>query len=326
MSTAIAIYAQRREELKKAIEKNRELLTILPPRKQEEFKKNFVELANNDYLLNNTNINLVVKLAIDLTKIGLDINPFKKEVYIVPFETKINNQKMMVPQAIIPMKGIQEIYIQANFLLKVFKVWDIGDGIVKSEADMSYKELSLIDETDKKFRDSYFIGFDVRLIDLKDNLPEQRQFVSYKYTKSVVKNMKVPEEFYLEGLVHKAVRKASRYFVIPKERMKDIVDETETANETLINEKEIEPLPNKTAKPSDPLLLQKQKQEDMPKAKEVIKEKEAITVDSFRELYKRLSAEKKGEFLGFTEGVDLNSLSKEALESFYEEVKEHVGA
>jgi len=53
---------------------------------------------------------------------------------------------------------------------------------------------------------------------------------------------------------------------------------------------------------------------------------EKITVDSFKELYKSLPKEKKSEFLGYTQGVDLEALNEEELSNFYNEVKAYVGA
>ena len=324
--SGLQVYKERKQELSKVLEAHKSLLQDLSPRLQDKFKSNFLELVHNDYLLNNVDKRLILKLAIDLTKIGLDINPFAKEVYIVPFKTKINNQTIMIPQAIIPEKGIAEIYLKANFLLKVYKIWDLGD-VVKSEKEMNYKELSLTDETDIKFVEKNFIGWDVVLIDLLGKLPEQKEFVSYKYAKAATKNMDVPEEFYLEGLVHKAIRRASKRFRVPKERFKDLVEQVEYANEVLINK-----IPNNKIKQQsntktiDPLELACPKQEEDIKAAEVIKEPEKITVDSFREFYKGLNKEQKTSYLAYTQGVDLSKLSEQELQEFYKEVKEHVGA
>ena len=325
--SGLQVYKEKKIELLKVLEAHKSLLEDLPPKLQDKFKSNFLELVHNDYLLNNVDKRLILKLAIDLTKIGLNINPFAKEVYIVPFKTKINNQTIMFPQAIIPEKGIAEIYLRADFLLKIYKVWDLGD-VVKSEKEMSYKELSLIDETNIKFVEKNFIGWDVVLIDLLGKLPEQKEFVSYKYAKAATKNMEVPEEFYLEGLVHKAVRKASKRFRVPKERFKDVVEQVEYANEVLIDE-----IPNNQNKQQssstqaiDPLELAKPKQEEDIKAAEVVKEPEKVKIDDFRNLYKGLNKEQKTAYLAYTQGVDLSKLSEQELQNFYKEVKEHVGA
>ena len=323
--SGLQVYKERKQELLKVLEAHKSLLQDLSPKLQDKFKSNFLELVHNDYLLNNVDKRLILKLAIDLTKIGLDINPFAKEVYIVPFKTKINNQTIMIPQAIIPEKGIAEIYLRANFLLKVYRVWDLGD-VVKSEKEMNYKELSLIDETDIEFVEKNFIGWDVVLIDLLEKLPEQKEFVSYKYAKAATKNMDVPKEFYLEGLVHKAIRRASKRFRVPKERFKDLVEQVEYANEVLIDgipNNQIKQQANQTT--VDPLELAGPKQEEV-KAAEVVKEPEKITVDTFREFYKSLNKEQKTDYLAYMQGVDLSKLSEQELQEFYKEVKEHVGA
>jgi len=325
--SALQIYAQRKKELVEVLNRYADLLQDLTPRQQDEFKKNFLELVNNEYLLEKVDKRFILKLAIDLTKTGLNINPFNKEVYIVPFETKVANQKLMLPQAIIPEKGIAEIYLRANFLLKVYKVWDLGD-VIKSEKEMNYKELSLVDETDKVFVEKYFIGWDIELIDLLGELPTQKEFVSYKYAKAATKNMKVPDEFLLEGLIHKAIRRAAKRFRVPKNRFNDMLEKVEIANEKFlsgieINEKTVNDYKAET-KQIDPLELAGPKQEEDIKAAEVVKDK--VTINDFRNLYKSLNKEQKATYMAYMQGVELEKLSEEELQNFYKEVKVHVGA
>ena len=92
-----------------------------------------------------------------------------------------------------------------------------------------------------------------------------------------------------------------------------------------VAEASIEPMaaPQETI---DPLELAAPETGEEIAAAEVVNEPVKVTVDTFRELYKSLPKEKKAEFMGYTQGVDLQSLEPEELASFYEEVKKNVGA
>lgn len=216
---ALTVANQYKAQLQEALKVNEQFLAPLDDKKKKEFVDNFLELSTQKYLLDNVDTTMLIKLAIDLTKIGLDINPFKKEVYIIPFETKIAGINVKVPTPIIPLPGWKKYFAKMGFLLDVQKVWKLDDNTAKLEKDMSYIELAQIDETDPKYRDEHFLGWEFTLIDLKKELPDQKVFVSRKYAKAAEKNSQTPKEFKLEGEVHKAIRKANKNFVIPPERM-----------------------------------------------------------------------------------------------------------
>ena len=228
-----------KKELEITLKDNKELLVNLPENKQQLFKDNFLELYTNKFLMEGIkDKKLILKLAIDLTKQGIDINPHSKQVSIVPYAIG-KNSNYKVPQAIIHLKGKQEEYFQSGFLLKVIKVWKLDNGEVKREDEMSYLELSQIKETDEKFRQEHFVGWVVVLEDLKKELPKQEKFVSYGYAKSVSKNKQVPTENELEGLIHSAVRHAERYFVIPQARKSKFLEALENANMKILEEENI---------------------------------------------------------------------------------------
>jgi len=236
MSNQVINYEHYQKELEEVLQNNQSMLLTLPIEQQKKFQENFLELYVNDYLLKTIqDKKLILKLAIDLTKQGIDINPFKKQVSIVPYAVK-SGSNYKVPQAIIHLKGKQEEYFQSGFLLKVIKVWKIDNNNVKREDEMSYLELAQIKETDKKFREEHFVGWVVILEDLKKELPTQEKFVPYEYAKSVSKNKQVPDANELEGLVHSAVRHAEKYFVIPESRKSKFIEAVEIANMKILEE------------------------------------------------------------------------------------------
>ncbi len=121
--TNLQILDDRREELKKSLVTYKQFLDTIPATKQESFKNNFLELATQDYLLSIVDTKELIRFATKVTKIGLDISPSAGECYIIPFETKINNQKVMMPQAVVPLNGNQQLAFQKDFMLTVENVY-----------------------------------------------------------------------------------------------------------------------------------------------------------------------------------------------------------
>jgi len=216
---ALTVVSQYKSQLQEAIKANERFLSPLQPQVKDKFIQNFLELSTQKYLLDNVDTTMLIKLAIDLTRAGLDINPFKKEVYIIPYETKIAGIKVKVPTYVIPKEGHKKQFAMMGFLLDIQKVWKLNDGTAKPEKDMDYLELAQIDETDPDYRDKHFIGWEFTLVDLKKELPDQKVFVNRKYAQAATKNSQVPKEFELEAEEHKALRKARKSFVIPPNRM-----------------------------------------------------------------------------------------------------------
>jgi recombinational DNA repair protein RecT len=86
--TNLQIVEDKREELKLAIQRNNTVINTLAAGQQDRFRKNFLEFASQDYLLNTINTKEIIRFAVNITKLGLDIAPSSNEVYIIPFDTK----------------------------------------------------------------------------------------------------------------------------------------------------------------------------------------------------------------------------------------------
>ena len=203
-------------------------------KKLNEFRANLSELAYNNYLMSEVAPRHILKMAIDLTTMGLNINPRMNQVSIVPFNVKGVSGK--VPSEIIHLKGHQEILYNGGFFLTVDNIWEI-DGKEYKESEMSFSQLAQIKDTDKKYREKHFIGFWVEVEDLRGELPKQSRFVSFGYTKEATKNMSTPDEFLIEGLIHKAVRKALKGMVIPQSRVY-YIDKMEVQDAEIVESEE----------------------------------------------------------------------------------------
>jgi len=222
----LTVLENRKIELHNVLTENKGLVNTLSDKDKSSFSQNFIELANNDYLMKTViEKKLILRLALDLTKQGLDVHPSKKHCYIVPFNTEINGQNVMLPQVIIPLKGHQQKALKSGFMLRAYQVWKLEDGSIKSEKEMDFEEKIQIDETSEDDRNNKFFGWNIELLDLTNTLPLQVKFVSYKYSLKATKNMNTPKDFILSGLVHKAVRRAVSEFAIPSDRDFDIAIE-----------------------------------------------------------------------------------------------------
>ena len=175
------ILDDKRKELGDGLVKYKQYLDVIPAAKQEQFKNNFLELATQDYLLSIVDTKELVRFATIITKTGLDISPSSKEVYIIPFDTKVNSQKVMLPQAIIPLNGMQQLAYQKGFFLLLDAVWKFDDGSCESESKLTRLQQASLRTADAKWVESHFIGFDVVLTDLKNELPTQVKFVDLNY-------------------------------------------------------------------------------------------------------------------------------------------------
>lgn len=234
MATALQILEQKRQELIKGLEDNKDLILTLPADKQKEFRENFLEFATQDYLVSKISVKEIIRFSVNICKLGLNINPAFKEVYIVPFNTKVKDetgkdQHIMLPQAIIPLNGIQEMSYKKNFFLKLYEVYKLGEEVV-SEKEMTRAHQMLLKTSDAKWVDENFVGFDVVLTDLINELPEQTKFIEASYLKAVTKTMQ-DERFKVQSWRHKAVRRAFGDFFIPRSREVDIFDKVEHIND-----------------------------------------------------------------------------------------------
>ena len=258
-------------------------------KKIEQFMTNITELATNDYLLNEVNKRQIIKLAIDLSAQGFNINPRYKQLSIVPFAE--NGMKDKIPSPIIHLKGWQEVLFNGGFMLTVDNIWKIN-GAEKRESEMTFEELSKIDETDEIFRKEHFLGFYVILEDLRKEIPIQKKYVSFSYTLKAVKNMQVPKEFLLNGLIHKAVRKALSTMVVPQSRV--FLLEEDYSNLPVEADKS---QPKEQPKTNDPmeLLKQQEQKQDEPIDTEATDKgyTEEELVQRLRSAYKQVGKEDK---------------------------------
>ena len=228
--TQLQIVDDKRKSLSTGLEKYKQFLNIIPASKQEDFKKNFLELATQDYLLNIIDVKEIIRFAANVTKIGLNIAPSSNEVYIVPFDTKINGQKVMLPQAIIPYNGMQQLAYQSGFMLTVDPVYKFSDIEYAAARELTRIQQSKLNTADPEWLNSHFIGYDVVLKDLNGNLGEQTYFVDVSYVKAATKTNKDPR-WSLSTWTHKAVRKAYKQFLVPSNRAMEQFEKIEHLND-----------------------------------------------------------------------------------------------
>lgn len=235
MSTQLTILEQNKQHLQQTLQVSSQMLQALNQKKQEEFRNNFLELASNDYLLGAIEPKELMRFCIGVTKLGLNINPAYKEVYVVPFNTKVRNSHIKLPQAIIPLSGMQEMAYQAGFYLRLYEVYSFGEEIV-SEKGMDRKYQRQLNTSNPQWVDSHFVGFDVELIDTKGEIPEQYKFVEVAYLTDVTKTLK-DQKFKVQTWRHKAVRRAFGDFFIPRGRKLDVLEKLDHINnEVLAND------------------------------------------------------------------------------------------
>jgi len=228
--TQLQILEDKRAELTKAITANNAVIQTLESEQQDRFRKNFVEFASQEYLLNTIEVREIIRFAVNVTKIGLDIAPSSNEVYIIPFDTKINNQKVMLPQAIIPFNGMQQLAYQSGFMLTVDPVYKFSETECASSRELTRVQQSKLNTADPKWLDTHFIGYDVVLKDLKGELGEQVYFVDSSYVKAATKTNKDPR-WSLSTWTHKAVRKAYKQFLVPRDRALEQFEKLEKLND-----------------------------------------------------------------------------------------------
>ena len=229
----MALLENKRKELIQGLANSKEYVDLIPVDKQESFKNNFLELATQDYLLSIVDVKELVRFTAYITKVGLDIAPSSKEVYIIPFDTKVNTQKVMLPQAIIPLNGMQQLAYQKGFFLILEAVYKFDDGSSESESKLSRAQQAMLQTANPKWIESHFIGFDCILTDLKKELPTQVKFVDLNYIKAATKTIK-DERWKLQTWRHKAVRRAMGDFMIPKDRKIDAFESIEHLNDSVL--------------------------------------------------------------------------------------------
>lgn len=230
----VSIVEQGRNQLAQALLQNSDLVQTLPVEQQDKFKQNFLDMATQDYLIQTIDPREIIRFTISLTRAGLSINPADKEVYVVPFNTEVRKQKVMLPQAIIPLNGIQEQAFQKGFFLRLYAVYKLGDEYA-SESNMTRQQQSMLNTTNPQWVNENFVGYDVVLVDLQKEIPDQTKFVEILYMKEVTKTIK-DIRFQLQTWRHKAVRRAFGDFFMPKGRKIEIFDAIENINDNVLKD------------------------------------------------------------------------------------------
>lgn len=238
--TNLQILDDRRDQLANGLVIHKQFLEVIPVNKQEQFKRNFLELCTQDYLLSIIDTKELIRFATNVSKTGLDIAPSSKEVYIIPFDTTINKQKVMLPQAIIPLNGMQQLCYQKGFFLQLDAVWKFDNGTCEAESKLSRLQQSQLQTANAKWVDTHFIGFEVVLKDMKNEIPTQTKFVDLNYVKEATKTIK-DERWKLQTWRHKAVRRAYGDFLIPRNRKIEAFEEIEHLNDSVLGEAEVLP-------------------------------------------------------------------------------------
>lgn len=231
--TELQILDSRRDELAQGLVTYKQFLEVIPVNKQDQFKRNFLELCTQDYLLSIIDTKELIRFATNVSKTGLDIAPSSKEVYIIPFDTLVNKVKTMLPQAIIPLNGMQQLCYQKGFFLQVDAVWKFDDNSCESESKLTRLQQAQLQTANAQWVETHFIGFDVVLKDLKEELPTQTKFVDLNYVKEATKTIK-DDRWKLQTWRHKAVRRAYGDFMIPRDRKIEAFEEVEALNDAVL--------------------------------------------------------------------------------------------
>jgi len=202
--------------------KDKNALARLDAEKVEEFKTNFIELWNNKYLIQNADASELLNFCIQISNIGLSVNPWHKEVYILPFNVYKKNQdgsKTKVStrlEAVYAKDGVRQMAYDNGFQIFCDTVWNIN-GKGKSINDLDFIDKSKVDFTNTKYVNENFLGFNFTLVDVIGNLQKQEYFVTFDYLKKVTKKLE-SEDHKIANYSHKAFRKAYNEFFIPKSR------------------------------------------------------------------------------------------------------------
>lgn len=229
---ALVKIEENKRKLVTALESNHKLLLDRLPddSQQQAFKENFLELAENDYLIKEVEPKHILTFALNVSKLGININPIYKEAYILPFNVK---NKGMMPTLVMPKNGIRQIAYDAGFFLEIDRVYNI-DGKIIPQSEMSREQLSSLKTTDGAWVDKHFDGFNITLTDLIESekkLPVQTAYVGAEYVKKVTKQLQ-SQDYKIQTWEHKACRRAFEEFFIPRDRRSNVLMEVDKLNDS----------------------------------------------------------------------------------------------
>lgn len=217
MGTALTKVEQSRQSLSVALTDNIDYVrSVIPLDKEEEFKTNFMELAQNSYLMDGIPPKEVLITALNATKMGLNVNPIYKEMYVLPFSVK---GKGMVASIVTTFNGNAQMAYDKGFFLSSDPVF-LMTGKAKRKSEIPIEQLITIKTTDADWVKENTLGWYVGLKDISNSeipLPYQEVFVEFSYAMHVAKELQSPDHL-LQTLLHKVVRRAITEMIIPRGR------------------------------------------------------------------------------------------------------------
>ena len=315
--SALTVIEKHRQTLSTVLNQNRDYVhSVIPIDKEDEFKNNFLELAQNGYLMDKIPAKEVLITALNATKLGLNVNPIYKELYVLPFNVK---GRGMVASIVIPKQGHAQIAFDSGFFLDISLVFNMG-GKVVSEKEMTREQKASIDTTNPTWVDEHLLGWDISLEDISGNdikVPTQTKFIEVAYAREVTKELQSPQ-YKIQTWTHKAVRRAMGDMFIPKQRknmMLEYVEAFNIQNDTGAPEAKAEPETSKTTTTVD---LKTTKLEP-----EVIEaEVEEITTKTIMGYYQTADKDKQAEIAKImATKSDWRDYNAEDLALLYEEIK-----
>jgi len=253
MNTALTKTEQNRKQLATVLQQNKSYVySVIPIEKEQDFQTNFLELAQNNYLMEKIPPKEILITALNATKLGLNVNPIYKEIYVLPFNVK---GRGMVASIVIPKQGHIQMAFDAGFFLKIDLVFNLN-GTIVTESNMTMEQKIQIDTTNSKWVDEHLVGWEITLDDISNNeikVPTQTKFIEVNYAKEVTKELQMPQ-YKIQTWTHKAVRRAMGDMFIPKHRknmMLEYVEAFNVQNEQKKIEENATPNVNEAQKPVD---------------------------------------------------------------------------
>jgi len=229
MQQQLTLTQQHRNALEITLEEEREYVsTVLNQNQAEDFKANYLELAQNNYLLKEIPLKEILITAVNATALGININPIYKECYILPFNTK---GRGMVASIVIAKDGHAQMAFNSGFYLTIDRVWGIDDDSV-AESEMTRKQLSKLKTTDFNFVKANLHGWEITLEDISDakmKVPKQTKFVGLEFVMEATKQLQM-QQYAIQTYTHKAVRRAMGDMFIPRNRKSMSIEKIEEWN------------------------------------------------------------------------------------------------
>jgi len=297
------------EDANRLISINDKKIEQLPEVERESFKENFLSICSDKYLTSKANAQDIFNLALNATKIGLNVSKYAKEVYILPFGNKL--------EMVFRKEATEKLLSDRGYFIECTNIWSI-DGLDVLENELSYGQQARLEKTNPKFVNDFFIGFMFKLSYIRGDksIPDQFSVIGVNYLNTVTKQLQ-SQEHKIANWSHKAYRKAYSTFNLSAsagasqmdEKIAKLDDINYSDNDNIIDADVKVPIVNSDNSSTDPMQFAKQSEE--------------ITPQTIREFYKNLDAQKKGLALKeITTYGDLKEQPKDALKMLLATLKE----